>query len=262
MSSQVGIVALIVGSNYPAIYYGFYCDRSLQILYTTVITVLGMLAGFVVLSPTYTTGAYRWGEQLSLFLSLVPCPSRRFPCHLELRLVCAAGPLARTLIFLALGLSAVVPVTHNLLAYGFARARSEMGLGYLLSSGGLYIAGALLYAVRFPERRFPKFFDIVGSSHQIFREQVLQPGHRVSLAVVIYSLIPHPCDMSQTAASSPLRGCTIGSLPLPPSHSRHLYLNPILLTPSVICITGPFRLPWHITTASWVGSVAATRSEA
>lgn len=32
-----------------------------------------------------------------------------------------------------------------------------------------YIFGALLYAIRFPERTFPRTFDIFGSSHQIFR---------------------------------------------------------------------------------------------
>jgi adiponectin receptor len=94
----------------------------------------------MVLHPLYTTGAYRW---------------------------------ARTLIFLSLGCSAVIPVTHNLLMYGFARARDEMGLAWLLASGGLYIAGALLYAVRFPERAFPRTFDFFGSSHQIFHMAVV-----------------------------------------------------------------------------------------
>lgn len=58
----------------------------------------------VVLHPTYTTGPYRW---------------------------------ARTLIFLSLGCSAVIPVTHNLLRYGWERAQTEMGLSWLLGSGGL-----------------------------------------------------------------------------------------------------------------------------
>jgi adiponectin receptor len=35
--------------------------------------------------------------------------------------------------------------------------------------GGLfYIGGALLYVFRFPEKYFPKMFDKLGSSHQIF----------------------------------------------------------------------------------------------
>ena len=94
----------------------------------------------MVLHPLYTTGPYRW---------------------------------ARTLIFLSLGCSAIVPVTHNLLAYGFQRARDEMGLAWLLASGGLYIAGALVYALRFPERKWPRTFDLVGSSHQVFHVAVV-----------------------------------------------------------------------------------------
>jgi len=31
--------------------------------------------------------------------------------------------------------------------------------------GAIYITGSLLYASKFPERKFPKKFDIFGSSH-------------------------------------------------------------------------------------------------
>jgi adiponectin receptor len=31
---QVGIVILIVGSNYPSLFYGFWCDLHLQVIYT------------------------------------------------------------------------------------------------------------------------------------------------------------------------------------------------------------------------------------
>jgi predicted membrane channel-forming protein YqfA (hemolysin III family) len=144
---DVGIVALIVGSNYPALYYGFYCSPARQITYTALITLLGLLTTFTVLSPTYCTSAYRW---------------------------------ARTSLFLLLGLSAVLPVSHVVYSYGFNRARSEIGLGYLLESGGLYVVGALTYAVRFPERRWPRTFDLVGSSHQIFRSSVC-----LSLAILL-----------------------------------------------------------------------------
>lgn len=110
-------------------YYGFFCDQKLQWIYTSVISVLGAsqsisllsalqaarlkaslrlplapVTAFVVLHPTYTTGPYRW---------------------------------ARTLLFLSLGLSAVVPVSHNLSVYGWERAKQEMGLAYLFASGAL-----------------------------------------------------------------------------------------------------------------------------
>ena len=51
---------------------------------------------------------------------------------------------ARTKVFIALGLSAVFPVTHALLAHGYHTLRSEMGVDYLVLSGALYIFGALL----------------------------------------------------------------------------------------------------------------------
>ncbi|CDZ98413.1 Predicted membrane proteins, contain hemolysin III domain [Phaffia rhodozyma] len=136
----IGIVLLIVGSNFPAIYYGFYCDLLFQWVYISLITVLGSLAVYTVLNPTFTTGAYRW---------------------------------ARTMVFLSLGLSAILPVSHNLYAYGLERAQREMGLKYLLGSGALYVVGALNYALRFPERKWLKTFDIVGSSHQIFHVCVI-----------------------------------------------------------------------------------------
>lgn len=41
------------------------------------------------------------------------------------------------MVFISLGMSAVVPVSHALLAYGFERSSKEIGLNYLLGSGGL-----------------------------------------------------------------------------------------------------------------------------
>jgi adiponectin receptor len=43
-----------------------------------------------------------------------------------------------------------------------------MDLQYWILGGVLYIGGAVIYMMRFPERFFPNKFDILGSSHQIF----------------------------------------------------------------------------------------------
>jgi predicted membrane channel-forming protein YqfA (hemolysin III family) len=51
---------------------------------------------------------------------------------------------ARTGVFIGLGFSAVVPVTHLLVSHGVSKLFSEMGFGWLLASGGLYITGALI----------------------------------------------------------------------------------------------------------------------
>ena len=39
--------------------------------------------------------------------------------------------------------------------------------------GVVYIVGAIIYAMRIPEKFFPRKFDLVGSSHQIFHLAVL-----------------------------------------------------------------------------------------
>ena len=51
---------------------------------------------------------------------------------------------ARTKVFIALGLSAIFPVVHGLLTHGLEKLLSEMGFGWLVASGALYISGALL----------------------------------------------------------------------------------------------------------------------
>ncbi|KAF9494994.1 HlyIII-domain-containing protein [Pleurotus eryngii] len=130
-----GIVVLIVGSFYPCIYYGFFCHRFSQVVYLSGITIIGIGAAYIVLNPKYAQPSHRG---------------------------------ARTAVFVALGLSAVIPVSHGLLSHGVNKMMSEMGFGWLVLSGALYLAGALLYANRIPERLSPGKFDYFFASHQIF----------------------------------------------------------------------------------------------
>src|SRR5690348_4577005 len=74
----------------------------------------------------------------------------------------------RTILFLALGLSAIIPVVHGLLIYGLAPLVDMMSLYYMIAMGSMYVTGALIYGWRVPERWWPGVFDIWGSSHQIF----------------------------------------------------------------------------------------------
>ncbi|EDR08031.1 uncharacterized protein LACBIDRAFT_184966 [Laccaria bicolor S238N-H82] len=130
-----GIVVLIVGSFYPSIYYGFFCDLRLKAFYLTSITFVGVCAAYIVLNPEYAKPSHRG---------------------------------ARTAVFIGLGLCAVIPVTHLSLTHGFNELISSMGFGWLLASGALYIGGALLYANRIPEKLAPGSFDYFLASHQIF----------------------------------------------------------------------------------------------
>lgn len=136
----VGIVGLIVGSFVPSIYYGFYCVPASQRLYWTMICTIGLGCVFVSVLPKFRTP--RW---------------RPF----------------RAAMFVGMGLSAVFPVIHGLQRYGIEQMARQIGLGWLLLQGFLYILGAGIYAARVPERLKPGRFDILGSSHQIFHVLVV-----------------------------------------------------------------------------------------
>ncbi|KAJ3764084.1 hemolysin-III related-domain-containing protein [Lentinula raphanica] len=130
-----GIVVLTVGSFYPCVYYGFFCEPQFQALYIAAITLVGIAgAAYIVLNPEYAKPTHRG---------------------------------ARTSVFIALGLCAVFPVSHWTYVHGFQTMR-DMGVHYLALSGCFYIVGALLYANRIPERFSPGTFDYFGASHQIF----------------------------------------------------------------------------------------------
>jgi adiponectin receptor len=60
-----------------------------------------------------------------------------------------------------------------------------MGLFYLVLQGVLYITGAVIYALRIPERFAPGKFDFLGSSHQIFHGFVLAAAtsHFIGLCI-------------------------------------------------------------------------------
>lgn len=136
----VGIVVMIVGSFLPALHYGFYRHPNWQLFYALAITTLGAFAAWAVLTPRYATPEYR--------------------------------PV-RTAIFLALGLSAVIPVAHGWAIYGYQTLRLTMGLDYLVLSGSLYVVGALTYACRVPERFARGKFDYIGASHQLFHVAIV-----------------------------------------------------------------------------------------
>ncbi|KAJ7741413.1 hemolysin-III related-domain-containing protein [Mycena maculata] len=130
-----GIVILTVGSFYPSLYFGFFCQPRLQIFYLAAISSIGLVAAYIVLSPEYSKPTHR---------------------------------AARTTVFVGLGLSGVGPITHCLLTEGYQRVFSDLGFGWVVLCGALYILGALLYANRIPERLAPGKFDYFLASHQIF----------------------------------------------------------------------------------------------
>ncbi|BDD56879.1 hypothetical protein MPDQ_003201 [Monascus purpureus] len=136
----IGIVGLIVGSFIPCVYYGFHCMPDLQRLYWGMIISIGIGCICVSIMPKFRTPEWR--------------------------------PFRATM-FVGMGLSAIFPVFHGLLLYGAEQMMRQIGLGWVLLQGFLYILGAVIYAARVPERLMPGQFDILGSSHQIFHVLVV-----------------------------------------------------------------------------------------
>ena len=62
--------------------------------------------------------------------------------------------------FIGLGLSGVIPAIHYIITDGFHEAINVAALGWLVLMAVLYISGAVIYAVRIPERIWPGKFDI------------------------------------------------------------------------------------------------------
>ncbi|KAI8837841.1 hemolysin-III related-domain-containing protein [Chytridium lagenaria] len=139
-ADYVGIVFLIVGSFIPAVYYGFYCYRTLQLIYIPTMVFFGLATAIVTMSKRFSTPKYRY---------------------------------LRTTLFLALGLAGVVPLAHVLIIYKPEFAAEAMALRYVGAMGLMYILGAALYASRVPERWFPGKFDIWFQSHQLFHVLVV-----------------------------------------------------------------------------------------
>ncbi|KAI4132712.1 MAG: hypothetical protein LQ338_000541 [Usnochroma carphineum] len=138
----VGIVGLIWGSFVPSLWYGFGCEGEAgrRWGYLGMITILGIACTVVSVTPKFRTPQWR--------------PFR-------------AG------MFVAMGLSAVIPVLHGLKLYGLQQMNDRIGLSWLVLQGFLYVLGAGIYAARVPERFKPGKFDIWGSSHQIFHVLIL-----------------------------------------------------------------------------------------
>ncbi|KAA3679193.1 adiponectin receptor [Paragonimus westermani] len=123
----VGIALLVFGSSIPWLHYSFYCHVPYKVVYMSAVFILGFICVIVCTQDHFLAPAYR---------------------------------AARAGLFICLGLSAVIPCTHYLLMEGFWEAVSYSAFGWLLLMAVLYISGAVIYAIRIPERFYPGKFDI------------------------------------------------------------------------------------------------------
>jgi adiponectin receptor len=139
-----GISILTMGSFVPWLYYAFYCEVLTKIIYLGLIGVLGTSCIVVSLWDKFSQPEFR---------------------------------AIRAGMFIALGLSGLVPAIHYVITFGSYKAFNVGGLGWLVLMATFYITGACLYAARIPERLFPGKFDIWFQSHQIFHVFVVAAAY-------------------------------------------------------------------------------------
>ncbi|KAF1992596.1 Hly-III related protein [Aulographum hederae CBS 113979] len=139
----LGIVILMWGSTIPCVYYGFFCDPTLQYMYWGMVTIFAAACTYATLRSTFRTPQYR--------------------------------PY-RTAMYACLGLSFIIPIIHSIILYGWETQMWRMSLDWMALMAMLNLSGAALYAFRIPEKLFPRRFDILGASHQIMHCMVIFAG--------------------------------------------------------------------------------------
>ena len=135
-----GIALLIIGSYVPWFYYLFYCLRTAQIAYISILTTLGATAIVTMIAPFFNRPKFR---------------------------------IFRALLFGCVGSFGLIPVCHACGVQGFSSTMSLGGTALMFSGGMFYIVGAGIYAIRLPERIFPGKCDLLLQSHTIFHICVL-----------------------------------------------------------------------------------------
>ena len=136
----LGILILMWGSAIPSIYYGFYCDPSLQKWHWWILTALASACIFATFHRSF-----------------------RHPSPRPYRALMYAG----------LGLSALGFISHGLLLFSWETQNQRMSLDWMGTMAVLNLTGAMTYAARLPERLSPRRYDIFGNSHQILHVMVV-----------------------------------------------------------------------------------------
>lgn len=136
----LGIVVLIVTSMVSILYYGFYETAWLFYTFTFITFSFGVACATVSLGDTFRTREWR--------------------------------PY-RAALFVAFGLSAVLPMIAGAGYYGFSGIYTRIQMKWVILGGIFYIIGAVLYGIRFPEKFAPGVFDVWGHSHQLFHVLVV-----------------------------------------------------------------------------------------
>ncbi|KAK0725143.1 hemolysin-III related-domain-containing protein [Lasiosphaeris hirsuta] len=146
-----GVILLMWGANIPLIYYGFICDPGLQLVYWSLTSFLALCCSIFTFQPHFSDP------------------------HLR--------PL-RTATFGSLALSTFIPVVHGLVKYDFALQYQRIALPWILLTLLFNVLGASAYAFKFPEKWYPRRFDMFGASHQIMHIMILIAGFMYAFGVL------------------------------------------------------------------------------
>lgn len=134
-----GIVILIFGSSYSLFFYNFYCYDFWNHFYCYTLGIISIVCFITSLSD------YMDKEEGKMFLGLM-----------------MGG----------LGLFNIIPVIHiafmSMSATHGANMMSFSDISGFLWTGFFYLSGLAVYIMRFPERYYPKKFDIFFNSHSIW----------------------------------------------------------------------------------------------
>jgi len=131
------------GSTIPCVYYGFFCDPNLQKIYWSMVSVLALACAVMTVKTEFRSPSFR---------------------------------AFRSAMYASLGLSFIVPIMHGISIYGWRIQLWRMSLDWMLLMATFNLAGAATYAMRVPEKWYPKRHDIFGASHQVLHFAVIFAG--------------------------------------------------------------------------------------
>ncbi|KAI9335769.1 hemolysin-III related-domain-containing protein [Obelidium mucronatum] len=133
-ADYVGIVFHIGGCFLASVYYLFYCNETLRIVYMSLIFGTGLAVTVTNVSKRFLKREYA-----------------------KLRLG----------LFIAFGMIGIFPIAHACVLYGFSFTQRAIGLNYIFLVALSNLGGSMIFNFRIPERFAPGAFDYWGQSHQI-----------------------------------------------------------------------------------------------
>lgn len=132
----IGIIIVTSAHFFPIANYLFLCEsEAVKLAYVSIVCFLGMCLVPLTMCDTFGEPAWR-----------------------AFRSVC----------FSLYGASTIVPLVHGTMLYhDHPSWQPQLGLLMFGIDIVLNAIGAIVFAMRWPERRFPKTFDVLGNSHNI-----------------------------------------------------------------------------------------------